>query len=49
MAFEIWIAILKRRDFLEVTVINGTRILNCILKSSFGICGLHFLVLNEDQ
>jgi hypothetical protein len=24
MAFEIWIAIVQRRDFLEVTVINGT-------------------------
>ena len=29
---EIWIAILKRRDFLEVIAINGTIILKCILK-----------------
>jgi hypothetical protein len=35
MAFEIWIAILKRSDFLEVTVMNGRIVLNCIFKSSF--------------
>ena len=29
--FEIWIAILKRRDFLEVTAINGRIIFQCVL------------------
>ena len=28
--FEIWIAVLKRREFLEVIVINGRIILKCI-------------------
>jgi hypothetical protein len=31
MPFEIWIAILKRRDFLECMAINGRIILKCIL------------------
>ena len=35
---EIWIAILKERDILEVTAIDGRVILKC----SFGLCGLHF-------
>jgi len=32
LPLEIWIAILKRRDFMEVIVINGRIILKCILK-----------------
>ena len=32
LSFEIWISILKRRDFLEVIAINGRLILKCILK-----------------
>jgi len=32
MPFEICIAILKRRDFLEVIANNGRIILKCILK-----------------
>ena len=32
IAFEIWIAILKRRDFLEVVAINGRIILKRILR-----------------
>jgi len=29
---ELWNAILKRRDFLEVIALNGRIILKCILK-----------------
>jgi hypothetical protein len=32
MPFEIWVAILKRGDFLEVIAINGRKILKCIWK-----------------
>jgi hypothetical protein len=32
--FEIWIAVLKRRDFLEVIASNGRIALKCILKTS---------------
>ena len=32
LSSEIWISILKRRDFLEVIAINGRLILKCILK-----------------
>ena len=32
MPFEIWVAILKRRDFLEIIAINGRVILKCIVK-----------------
>jgi hypothetical protein len=32
IAFELWNAILKRREFLEVTAINGRIILKYILK-----------------
>jgi len=32
MPLEIWIAIVKGRDFLEVIAINGRIILKCILK-----------------
>jgi len=32
MPFELWIAIMKRRDSLEVTAIYGRIILKCILK-----------------
>jgi hypothetical protein len=32
MPFELWIAIVKRRDLLEVLAINGRIILKCILK-----------------
>ena len=32
LSFEIWISILKRRDFLEVIAINGRLILKCIFK-----------------
>jgi hypothetical protein len=30
--FELWNAILKRRDFLEMIAIDGRIILKCILK-----------------
>jgi len=32
MPLEIWIAIVKGKDFLEVIAINGRIILKCILK-----------------
>jgi len=35
MPFEIWIAIVKSRDSLEVVAINGRIILKCILKKQF--------------
>jgi hypothetical protein len=35
MTFEIWIAILKRRDVLEVTVINGKPSVNGLITEFF--------------
>jgi hypothetical protein len=37
ISLEIWIAILKGTDFLDVIAINRRIILKC----SFAICGLH--------